>query len=221
MLLHRPAPRPIAGGLRLAAGLAVALAACAHDPPRPAAPVVAAPAVTEPAADTPKIEVLHCLPADLPEALARDQIDDLGRGAQRWAETRDTALGALGLLLGTGAWASPVSVQPQRGPIRAATSDECRALREANPGRLFHGRAIAAILDYDYQPRRGAAPTVQVRVLGLLSAPDGAVRVRTVASAATDYASVSLGYHERSSQEVAQELVQQIAAALRPGARHE
>lgn len=173
--------------------------------------------------------VIHCIP----EALPRPFLNDIKRAGKDEATatevfhgTRDLVLTTLNLFLATGRWTGErAQINPTREPPRTGTLPECRmfelALADQITLRLPPSVSGApyivpiAMFGYDYESASGGkAPRVTVRIAALLARGDGHVLRTLRAIASTDYAQTSPVYQERSSQEVAQDLTEQLAKNL-------
>jgi len=227
----RPSRR---AGLPLAAlaALAASVAGCAtgkgRADPTPAARVAAQPWPSD--AVFAGFPVLHCSREEFSRAFLTDlkqRGGDEQTAKELYLTTRDAVLGTMNLFLATGSWAGKmVHITPTREQPRQGGPPECRmfelALADEIEVRLPKSWSAApylapiAMVGYDFEPATGpdSVPRIAVRVAALLARGDGKV-LRTISTVArADYATRLPVYQERTSQEVAQELTEQIARGL-------
>jgi hypothetical protein len=173
--------------------------------------------------------VLHCSSEDLPPSFMADLKQrgaDESTAREQYLTTRDAVLLTMNLYLATGSWAGDkAQITPTRDQPRQGGAPECRmfelALSDEIEVRLPKSWSAApylapiAMVGYDFEPAGdGHAPRIAVRVAALMARGDGKV-LRTIATVArADYARTSPTYQERTSQEVAQEITEQVARGL-------
>ncbi|HRI52226.1 MAG TPA: hypothetical protein PLW65_18765 [Pseudomonadota bacterium] len=174
--------------------------------------------------------VLHCSREEFSRAFLTDlkqRGGDEQTAKELYLTTRDAVLGTMNLFLATGSWAGKmVHITPTREQPRQGGPPECRmfelALADEIEVRLPKSWSAApylapiAMVGYDFEPATGpdTVPRIAVRVAALLARGDGKV-LRTISTVArADYATRVPVYQERTSQEVAQELTEQIARGL-------
>lgn len=174
--------------------------------------------------------VLHCSSEEFSGAFLTDLKQHGGdeqTGKELYLTTRDAVLLTMNLFLATGSWAGKmVQITPTREQPRQGGPPECRmfelALADEIEVRLPKSWSAApylapiAMVGYDYEPATSpdSVPRIAVRVAALLASGDGKV-LRTISTVArADYAVRLPVYKERTSQEVAQELTEQVARGL-------
>ncbi len=173
--------------------------------------------------------VLHCSSEDLPASFTADLKQrgaDESTAREQYLTTRDAVLLTMNLYLATGSWAGDkAQITPSRDQPRQGGAPECRmfelALSDEIEVRLPKSWSAApylapiAMVGYDFEPAGdGHAPRIAVRVAALMARGDGKV-LRTIATVArADYARTRPTYQERTSQEVAQEITEQVARGL-------
>ena len=173
--------------------------------------------------------VLHCSSEELSGAFLADlkqRGGDESSAREQYLTTRDAVLLTMNLYLATGSWAGDkAQITPTREQPRQGGPPECRmfelALSDEIEVRLPKSWSAApylapiAMVGYDFEPARdGHEPRIAVRVAALMARGDGKV-LRTIATVArADYARTRPTYQERTSQEVAQELTEQVAHGL-------
>jgi hypothetical protein len=174
--------------------------------------------------------VLHCSSEEVPAAFLSDlkrRGGDEQTARELYLTTRDAVLLTMNLFLATGGWAGDkAQITPTREQPRQGGAPECRmfelALSDEIEVRLPKSWSAApylapiAMVGYDYEPATSpdGAPKIAVRMAALLARGDGKV-LRTIATVArADYARTLPTYQERTSQEIAQELTEQVARGL-------
>ena len=174
--------------------------------------------------------VLHCSSEEVPAAFLADlkrRGGDEQNGRELYLTTRDAVLLTMNLFLATGGWAGDkAQITPTREQPRQGGPPECRmfelALSDEIEVRLPKSWSAApylapiAMVGYDFEPASSpdGVPRIAVRVAALLARGDGKV-LRTIATVArADYARAVPSYQERTSQEIAQELTEQVARGL-------
>lgn len=174
--------------------------------------------------------VIHCSRDDIPAGFVRD----MAKGGQSeavaresYTTTRELVLTTLNLFLATGRWAGErAQITATRDSPRSGAPNECRMFELALadeitlrlPPSVSGAPYIApiAMVGYDYEPAENAksAPHISVRIAALLARGNGQV-LRTLAVVAkSPVAQVSPTFQERSSQEIAQDLTEQLAKRL-------
>jgi hypothetical protein len=174
--------------------------------------------------------VLHCSREELPAAFLEDSRrrgGDPQAAREMYLTTRDAVLLTMNLFLATGGWTggllqiTPTREQPRQGGLPECRMFELALADEINvrlPPSWSRAPYLApiAMVGYDFEPATGpdSVPRIAVRVAALLARGDGKV-LRTIATVArADYAQALPTYQERTSQEIAQELTEQIARGL-------
>ena len=178
--------------------------------------------------------VIHCTQDNIPAAFVRDMA---GRGQseavcrESYSTTRDLVLTTLNLFLATGRWGGErAQITPTRESPRPGSASECRMFELALadeitlrlPPSVSGAPYIApiAMVGYDYEPAESktAPPHISVRIAALLARGNGQV-LRTLAVVAKSPLTVGGGPSapERSSQEIAQDLTEQLAKKLAQG----
>lgn len=174
--------------------------------------------------------VIHCSSDEVPRSFLADvarrgQGEEIAR--ESYTTTRDLVLTTLNLFLATGRWTGDrAKITPTRDAPRPGSATECRMFELALadqitlrlPPSISGSEYIApiAMVGYDYEPSTGpnSAPTISVRIAALLARGDGRV-LRTLAVVARSQAAqLAPFYQERSSQEIAQDLTEQLARNL-------
>lgn len=174
--------------------------------------------------------VIHCSREQIPAAYVRD----LGKSgqseavaAESYATTRELVLTTLNLFLATGRWGGErAQITATRDPPRSGAPSECRMFELALadeitlrlPPSVSGAPYIApiAMVGYDYEPAESAqtAAHISVRIAALLARGNGQV-LRTLAVVArSPVAQVKPHFQERPSQEIAQDLTEQLAKKL-------
>ena len=176
--------------------------------------------------------VIHCSSDETPASLltdvkahANDKSEETVK--QVYTSTRDLVLTTLNLFLATGRWAgSRARITPTREVPRMGAPSECRMFELALadqitlrlPPSISGSEYIApiAMVGYDYEPSTGpnSAPTISVRIAALLARGDGRVLRSLAVVARSQAAQLAPFYQERSSQEIAQDLTEQLARNL-------
>ena len=174
--------------------------------------------------------VLHCSSEEFSGPFLADikkRGGDEQTARELYLTTRDAVLLTMNLYFATGSWAGDkAQITPTREQPRQGGAPECRmfelALSDEIEVRLPKSWGAApylapiAMVGYDFEPAPSPSgvPRIAVRVAALLARGDGKV-LRTIATVArADYARALPTYQERTSQEVAQELTEQVARGL-------
>lgn len=175
--------------------------------------------------------VIHCTQDSIPTGYLRDmgtrgQSEAVSR--ESYSTTRDLVLTTLNLFLATGRWAGErAQITPTREPPRPGAASECRMFELALadeitlrlPPSVSGAPYIAplAMVSYDYEAAESSkAPAhISVRIAALLARGDGQV-LRTLAVVAKSPVTVGAGptATERTGQEIAQDLTEQLARRL-------
>lgn len=174
--------------------------------------------------------VIHCSRDDVPAAYLRDQQKSGASeevATESYATTRDLVLTTLNLFLATGRWAGErAQITATRDPPRPGAASECRMFELALadeitlrlPPSVSGAPYIApiAMVGYDYEPADSdkQAAHISVRIAALLARGNGQV-LRTLAVVArSPVAQVRPHRQDRPSQEIAQDLTEQLAKKL-------
>jgi hypothetical protein len=174
--------------------------------------------------------VIHCSREEIPAPYLRDaqrggQSEAVAR--ESYATTRELVLTTLNLFLATGRWGGErAQITPTRDPPRAGAASECRMFELALadeitlrlPPSVSGAPYIApiAMVGYDYEPAESekSPAHISVRIAALLARGSGQV-LRTLAVVARSPVSQGTPHaQERSSQEIAQDLTEQLAKKL-------
>ncbi len=175
--------------------------------------------------------VIHCTQDSIPASFLRDmaargQSETVAR--ESYSTTRELVLTTLNLFLATGRWAGErAQITATRESPRPGAASECRMFELALadeitlrlPPSVSGAPYIApvAMVGYDYEPAESSkAPAhISVRIAALLARGSGQV-LRTLAVVAKSPVTGGAGpaAPERSSQEIAQDLTEQLARKL-------
>lgn len=175
--------------------------------------------------------VIHCTQDNIPAEFLRDmtargQSEAVSR--ESYSTTRDLVLTTLNLFLATGRWGGErAQITATRESPRPGAANECRMFELALadeitlrlPPSVSGAPYIApvAMVGYDYEAgeSRKSPPHISVRIAALLARGTGQV-LRTVAVVAKSPVTQGVGptAPERSSQEIAQDLTEQLAKKL-------